>query len=100
MAPGSVQMDRCQDISRKRNTGKTEAARFLIEGVGVDPWLAMEHPLPHDLHLAALQELHSIFYALLPALDFTVDAAAPLIGRLMEIDRRIVLIERLRPFNC
>jgi hypothetical protein len=50
--------------------------------------------------LAALQELHSIFYALPPALDFTVDAAAPLIGRLMEIDRRIVLIERLRPFNC
>ena len=60
----------------------------------------MEHTLPHDLHLPALQELRSIVYGLLPALDFTVDAAAPLIGRLVEIDRCIVLIERLRPFNC
>jgi hypothetical protein len=100
MAPGSVQMGRCQDIGRKRNTGKTDAARFLIDGMRVDPWFAMEHPLPHDLHLAALQELSSIVYPLLHALDFTLDEAAPLIGRLMEIDRRIVLIERLRPSNC
>ena len=55
----------------------------------------MEHPLPHDLLLAALQELRSIVYALLRALDFTPDEATPVIGRLTEIDRRIVLDERL-----
>ena len=93
-------MGLCQDIGRKRNTGKTEAARFLVEGVRVEPWLPMEHPLPHDFLLAALQELRSIVYALLRALDFTPSEATPLIGRLAEIDRGIVLIERLRPFNC
>jgi hypothetical protein len=67
-----------------------EAACYFMEGVRVGLWFAMEHPLPHDLHLAAQQELRSIVYALLHALDFMPDEPTPLIGRLAEIDRRIV----------
>jgi uncharacterized protein (UPF0332 family) len=37
----------------------------------------------------ALQELRPVVYAHLHALDFTLDEATPLIGRLAEIDRRI-----------
>jgi hypothetical protein len=36
-----------------------------------------------------LQELRPVVYAHLRALDFTLDEATPLIGRLAEIDRRI-----------
>lgn len=38
-------------------------------------------------------------YALLHALDFTLDEAAPIIARWAEIDRRIALIEPLRSSN-
>jgi hypothetical protein len=78
------------------------AAREFIEYVRIDPWDAidLDEPLPNDLDLAALQELRSVVYALLHALDFTLDEATPIIGRLVEIDRRIVLNERLRSSNC
>jgi hypothetical protein len=76
-----------------------EAARYFIEGVRFDPWFAIEQPLPDGLDLAALQELRPTVYALLHALDFTLDEAIPIIGLLVEIDRRIALIERLRPVN-
>jgi hypothetical protein len=76
-----------------------EAARYFIEGVRFDPWFAIEQPLPDGLDLAALQELRPTVYALLHALDFTLDEAIPIIGLLVEIDRRIALIEPLRPVN-
>jgi hypothetical protein len=79
-----------------------DAPREFIEYLRLDPWDAidLDEPLPDGLGLAALQELRSAVYALLHALDFTLDEAAPIIGRLVEIDSRIGLIERLRPFNC
>ena len=64
-----------------------------------DPWFAIEQPLPDGLDLDALQELRPTVYALLHALDFTLDEAIPIIGLLVEIDRRIALIEPLRPVN-
>ena len=76
-----------------------EAARYFIEGVRFDPWFAIEQPLPDSLDLAALQELRPTVYALLHALDFTLDEAIPIIGLLVEIDRRIALIERLQRVN-
>ena len=57
-----------------------EAARYFIEGVRFDPWFAIEQPLPDGLDLAALQELRPTVYALLHALDFTLDEAIPMIG--------------------
>jgi hypothetical protein len=36
------------------------AARDFIEDVRVDPWLALELPLPDDLDLAALQEVRPL----------------------------------------
>ena len=76
-----------------------EAARYFLEGVWFDPWFAIEQPLPDGLDLAALQELRPTVYALLHALDFTHDEAIPIIGLMVEIDRRIALIEPLRPVN-
>ena len=70
-----------------------EAARYFIEGVRCDPWFVLERPLPDGLDLAALHELRPTVHALLHALDFTLDEATPLIGRLAEIDRRIALNE-------
>ena len=55
-----------------------------------------QQPLADSLDLAALQELRPTVYALLHALDFTLDEAIPIIGLLVEIDRRIALIERLQ----
>jgi hypothetical protein len=75
------------------------AARDFIEDVRVDPWFALELPLPDDLDLAALQEVRPRVYALLHALGFTVDEATPLIGLLAEIDRRIALMELLQSPN-
>ncbi|MBV8356596.1 MAG: hypothetical protein JO189_01465 [Deltaproteobacteria bacterium] len=57
-----------------------EAARDFIEDVRVDPWFALELPLPDDLDLAVLQEVRPLVYALLHALDFILDEAIPLIG--------------------
>jgi hypothetical protein len=74
------------------------AARYFIEGVRYDPWLATEQPLPDGLDLAASQELRPTVYALLHALD-SFDEAIPVLGLLVEIDRRIALFERLRPLN-
>jgi hypothetical protein len=76
-----------------------EAARYFVEGVRFDPWFAIEQPLPDDLDLASLQEVRPVVYALLHALDFTLDEATPIVGLLVEIDRRIALIERLQSSN-
>ena len=52
-----------------------EAARYFIEGVRFDPWFAIEQALPDGLDLAGLQELRPTVYALLDALDLTLDEA-------------------------
>ena len=68
-----------------------EAARYFIETLQDDPWFAIEHPLllPWPDDLDALAYFRAAVYALLHALDFTPDEALPLIGRLVEIARRI-----------
>lgn len=67
------------------------AARAFIKYVRIDPWEAidLDQPLPADLDPAALLQLRAIVYALLQALDFTLDEATPIIGRLVEIDRSL-----------
>ena len=50
---------------------------------------AIEQPLLDSLDFAALRKLRPVVYALLQALNFTLDDAAPIIGLLAEIDRRI-----------
>ena len=53
-----------------------------------DPWDVMEWPLPDNLGLNGLREVRMIVYAVLH-LDLTLDESTSLIGRLVEIDRRI-----------
>jgi hypothetical protein len=73
------------------------AALQFIEAVDLDPWNAMDIdlPLPDGLDLAALQWVRPVVYALLQALDLPRDEAAGLIGRLVEIDRRIARLPAL-----
>ncbi len=49
----------------------------------------LDFPLPDGLELDALQSVRPVVHALLQALDLTLDEATGLIGRLVEIDRRI-----------
>jgi hypothetical protein len=71
--------------------GSLEGNELALNALYCDPWNAMDFdvPLPDGLDLAALQSLRPIVYALLQALDLTLDEATGLIGRLIEIDRRI-----------
>ena len=75
-----------------------EALAFMQFVVRLDPWEAidLDEPLPDGLDLAALQELRAVVYALLHVLAFPLDEAAPIIGRLAELDRRIALAELLQ----
>jgi hypothetical protein len=57
-----------------------------------------DEPLPAGLELAALQRLRAVVYASLQALDFTLDEATAIIGRLVEIDRRIATARVLPAF--
>jgi hypothetical protein len=52
----------------------------FMAGVEGDPWFALEWPLPDDLDLASLQVIRPIVYALLHALDLTLDEATGLTG--------------------
>lgn len=72
------------------------AAREFVEAVYYDPWDAMDLdlPLPDGLDLDALQSVRPVVYALLQALDLTLGEATGLIGRLVEIDRRIARLTR------
>jgi hypothetical protein len=59
------------------------------------PWAAVTEPLPESLYdLYALTRLRPIVYAVIHALTWSVDDSLGLIRRLVEIDRRITLIER------
>ena len=70
-----------------------EAASFL-DDLSYDPWLAVELPLPAELDPEALQAVRAIVYAVIQAVDFTLDELTALIGRLVEIDRRLAAGER------
>ena len=60
-----------------------------------DPWAAITEPLPEGLcDLDALRRLRPIVYAVIHAFTWSLDDSLGLIGRLVEIDRRIALIER------
>ena len=49
-----------------------EAASFL-DDLSYDPWLAVELPLPAELDPEALQAVRAIVYAVIQAVDFTLD---------------------------
>ena len=70
-----------------------EAASFL-DDLSYDPWLAVELPLPAELDAEALRAVRAIVYAVIQAVDFTLDELTALIGRLVEIDRRLAAGER------
>ena len=70
-----------------------EAASFL-DDLSYDPWLAVELPLPAELDAEALRAVRAIVYAVIQAVDFTLDKSTALIGRLVEIDRRLAAGER------
>jgi len=65
-----------------------EAASFLRDLSG-DPWLAVELPLSAELDAQALRAARAIVYAVIHAVDFTLEESTALIGRLVEIDRRL-----------
>jgi len=70
-----------------------EAASFLRD-LSDDPWLAVELQLPAELDAEALRAARAIVYAVIHAVDFTLDESTTLIGRLVEIDRRLAAAER------
>lgn len=65
-----------------------EAAWFLLN-LSNDPWLAAQLPLPAELDADALRAVRAIVYGVIQAVDFTLDESTALIGRLVEIDRRL-----------
>jgi len=69
-----------------------EAASFFRD-LSDDPWLAVELPLPAELDAEALRAVRAIVYAVIHAVDFTFEESTALIGRLVEIDRRLAAAE-------
>ena len=71
-----------------------EAELFMF-GIEHDPWAAITEPLSESLyHLDALKRLRPIVHAVIHAFTWSLDDSLGLIGRLVEIDRRIAVIER------
>ena len=66
-----------------------EEARYFLEGIEFDPWTAAELPVPGGLDVDGLRRVWLIVHAIIHALDCTLDECLPLIGRLVEIDRRL-----------
>jgi hypothetical protein len=64
-----------------------EALKFLM-WVSVDAWHAVDSPLPDGFDIDDLRDLRDTVYAIIHALDGTLDDNLPFIGRLAEIDRR------------
>ena len=71
-----------------------EDARDFMDCIDVDPWFAIELPLPDGLDLDGLRRARDIVYAIIHALGGRLDDSLPFIGRLAELDRRISLNER------
>jgi hypothetical protein len=75
-----------------------DAAELFMFEIEHDPWAAITEPLPESLYdLGALKRLRPIVYAVIHAFTWGLDDSLGLIGRLVEIDRRISLIERQSP---
>jgi hypothetical protein len=73
-----------------------DAARDFVTYVELaNPWAAITEPLPESLYdLDALKRLRPIVYAVIHAFAWSLGDSLGLIGRLVEIDRRIAIIER------
>jgi hypothetical protein len=72
-----------------------DKAELFVFEIGHDSWAAITEPLPEGLYdLDALTRLRRIIYAVTHAFTWSLDDSLGLIGRLVEIDRRIALIER------
>jgi hypothetical protein len=69
-------------------------ARDFMDCIDVDPWFAIELPLPDGLDLDGLRRARDIVYAIIHALGGTLDDGLPFVGRPAELDRRISLNER------
>lgn len=69
-----------------------EALDFLRR-VAVDAWDAVDLPLPNGLDIDDLRFLRDTVYAIIHALDSTLDDSLPFIGRLAEIDRRLAVAD-------
>jgi hypothetical protein len=54
--------------------------------------MVIEGPLPARLDIEMLRELRIAAYAIIQALDGTLDESLPFIGRLVEINRRIAAL--------
>ena len=75
-----------------------DEARIVHVRIEHHPWTATTEPLPESLYdLDALKRLRPIVYAVIHAFTWNLDDSLGLIGRLVEIDRRISLIERQSP---
>jgi len=82
--------------SRASTTTLDDAARtFMVRTFDVDPWFAIELPLPDSLDIDDLRRVRDVVYAIIQALGGTLDDSLPFIGRLAEIDRRIALLTHL-----
>jgi hypothetical protein len=68
--------------------------RDFAYSIKIDPWLAVELPLPDNLDLDGLRLARDIVYAIIHAIRGTLEDNLPFIGRLVELDRRIALNER------
>jgi hypothetical protein len=74
---------------------EAELVMFEIEH---DPWAVITEPLPESLNdLDALKRLRPIVYAVIHTFTWSLDDPLGPIARLVEIDRRIALIERDHP---
>jgi hypothetical protein len=54
--------------------------------------MVIDGPLPARLDIEMLREMRDTVYAIIQALDGTLDESLPFIGRLVEIDRRIAAL--------
>ena len=70
------------------------AAHDFLREIELDPWswMAAGLPLPDGLDADALQRARVIVYALIHALRCTLDYALPIVGRPVEIHRRIAAL--------
>jgi len=72
-----------------------DEAEFFMFEIAHDSWAMITEPLPESLYdLDALKRLRPIVYAVIHAFTWSLDDSLGLIGRLVEIDRRIAVIER------
>ena len=86
----------CMSATRASMTTLDDAARtFMVRTFDVDPWFAIELPLPDSLDIDDLRRVRDVVYAIIQALGGTLDDSLPFIGRLAEIDRRIALLTHL-----